>query len=156
MDKKYCSECGKENKLEAAFCESCGTAFKEISENSNNISNENLNGTSTNHEDNVTVIKKCNEIGTLSLIFYFGGPLILVSGSFARNEILSRIFSVFGLLVCLGGIVLMIYGRIKYPKNKFIRDVMLIIIVLTILNIIYFVIVSIMLYSICKTCTNIY
>ena len=162
MDKKYCEQCGAENKIDSNFCESCGKELKQFNnvENNNNptiqATNNNVptnnvvNNTNNNSDD-----KKGNELGYISLILYFAGGLLTrvfysLSTTMGNSNVLIGLFG----LMPLAGIVLMIYGRIKYPKNKVLKTAMIIMIIMIVLAIIYFIIIAMLMVILCGSCLD--
>lgn len=113
-DSIVCPNCGESNYSDSVFCASCG---KQIANNIQVNSNVNKQNNSVNNSQG-------DLLGVLSLILYFSGPAI----SFLLVENASKISSFSGLLT-LAGIVVMIFGRVKYPNNRILKICMWIIIV---------------------------
>ncbi len=149
---RICNNCGYENKEEANFCESCGTKF----EDSNIVEAKPIENKKDEKEPNNIDNKKGDELGWISLFLFFGGGIIARFFGYvftvASDNV--RVFSALSGLMVLFGIVLMIYGRIRYPKNKTLKSAMIAMIVAIILAIIYFIIMAILMFILCNTIRN--
>ena len=120
---KFCTQCGAMNRSNSQFCTNCGCRFVQ---NNNNIQEK-------NNESDAT------KLGIISLILYFGAPAIITTllGMFSLGAA-AKLSVLYGLCP-LAGIIVMIIGRVKYPKNKFLKIVMWVIIGPIILGLILFV-----------------
>lgn len=108
----YCEKCGAKLESGATFCVSCGnkiisTPVKQV----------------TSDDD-----KKANRLGIISLILHFGATPVIGYISkvamFASAD-LSEFIAAVGVLACyITSLVLMIIGRVKYPKNTLCKVVM--------------------------------
>ena len=120
-----CSKCGTNNDINNVYCTKCG----------NELNNNNIYPTS---EENDTIIidnyQKENEdytdkniaiiLGIISLVLYFLSPIIInkISSNLQEQSIIN-ISSISG--ICrMTGVIIMIFGRIKYPNSKFLKGVM--------------------------------
>lgn len=130
-----CPNCGRNNKQNNKFCEYCGNALNQ------------LNNAKTVQEPEETEedAKKAKELGLISLALYFLGTTICGLFRSMLPDSLSPIITSMAGLCPTAGIITMVYGRIKYPKNKFLKIVMWIIIATIIVGII----VSIVLFIAC-------
>lgn len=98
-----------------------------------------------NNEENS---KKGNIFAIISLLLTYG--MSAISALFLQNtpHFIDSIVSLFP----LSGLVLMIIGRVNFPKNKFLKVLMWIYIINLITLIIYAIIASILLVSSCIAC----
>lgn len=111
--------------------------------------------------------KKANKLCILSLLCVFLPILLSVSLSPILNvlfetsdaetsntlwDITWNILGIVGLLLLIAGIGLMIYVRVKYPKNTFGKVIMWLYIVLAIFSIIALIITMVICYSAMATC----
>ena len=144
-DKKFCGQCGTENNKDSKFCEACGNNLEQDT----NIENKVVPETNKATED----VKKGDFLGYMSIAFFFFGGLItrLFGFIFTISNNNKYLSSLSGILV-LSSIVLMIYGRIKYPKNKVLKIAMILMIVAIILAIVYFVFIAMLAFFFCGSC----
>ena len=118
MENKFCSNCGKSIESGTKFCASCGTKVGEVKEVKTEVVN-----TPNRNDGNIFSI--------LGLAFFFGGAvLIYIILAFMPElyENIAEILSCLAALFPLAGIILMIIGRVKYPKNVFLHITMWVII----------------------------
>ena len=107
----YCTNCGAKNENNK-FCGKCG---KQLIQSSNEL-------VQTNNNSFVPII-----LGIISLLLYFlGGVAFLIFASYMNNS-LDRAIGL-ATMFPTTGIITMIIGRAKYPKSKFLKVVMWIII----------------------------
>ena len=135
MNNIFCPNCGKENNSESNFCFNCGTSLKN-----NQI-----------EEKNKADEKTGNILGIISLVLYFSGAGITTAFASIFQNDLSDITSSLGGIAPLAGIVTMIVGRVKYPKNRLLKIAMWIIIGFTIASIILVILFMLWCYI---TCSN--
>ena len=134
-EEKKCLNCGTVNTGNSVFCVNCGT---RLDSNTPSVSDR-VENTNLDNSD-----KAANKLGIISLILYLVGSGALTSLTFVLSDDYSNyLSSLFGFCP-LVGIVLMIYGRIKYPNNRLLKIVMWVIIVIIILEIILFILFLIM------------
>ena len=133
MSKKKCTQCGFENKDESPFCNNCGYNLL-------------LDGDITDDEND----NKGDKLGIYSLLLFFGGWIIscFIAYVFDLKSIFN--FIPFVVLSSLAGIVLSIYGKIKYPKNNAIKKSLIFIIGILILLFLYAFVISSMVVSGCE------
>lgn len=132
---KICPNCGKENGVDSNFCLGCGTPLKQ------NIPQNNQQQVQVANEEQEAIDKKeGDKFGIISLILFFAGSTIVGAISLLLPKTIGDIIASFGGLCPLAGIVTMIVGRIKYPKNTILKVSMWLIILLVAVVIIAFVI----------------
>ena len=137
MNNKFCPNCGVENKNDKSVCEKCGMNLKKkTTEVSNNIPKKST--------------KETKAIAFASFFLYFGGGFVLPY--FFQSIKGTNLYNYLFPLMVMTGIILIIYGRIRYPKDKDIKFVFLFVIISTIAVILYFIIMSILLYAMCWYC----
>ena len=160
---KYCNNCGQKLDADTKFCTECGLPVAD------QISTQTYSYTQpepTKAKDVETPEEKKagNTLGIISLCLYFGSPLIsfLVNmftgfsygltktGSTAYSYVSTIIGAITG-LSGLAAYVLMIVGRVKYPKNTLCKVVMWIYIGFLILGILSFIILVAVCYVTCST-----
>lgn len=162
---KYCSKCGKQLDDNDKFCTECGEQL---------VKNEIPVAYSQTQQVNSTTIypngeteeerKEGNKLGIISLCLYFGAPVVsfilsLIVGFIAgvtktTTYSISPLTTLIGSLSGIAGLaayVVMIVGRIKYPKNTLCKVVMWIYIVLLILCILAFILLIAFCYITCIT-----
>lgn len=154
--KRFCPKCGKANEMNFNFCDGCGTPLVQTNVNNNQPSVSN-NQQSINSQqvidDEQKQIDEHNAIilGIVSLVLYYvGGAIVLVISSLLP-ESARTFFSSFSGLCPLAGVITMIVGRIKYPKNTFLKVVMWIIIISIMFGIIAIILLFLMCYLTCST-----
>lgn len=150
----YCGNCGKEILENAKFCQYCGTVQDEktnqvaisTTQQINNYKNiDKVEQQVDNHLANI--------LCTISLILYFGGPIVSTLLSMIRyvthynvspiyDGIISLLMSLSGLSI-LAAYVLMIIARVKCPTSKYAKIVMWIYIILLALEVIAIIILAI-------------
>ena len=157
MENKVCTNCGTENNSEATICKSCGRVLYKNLKQEEMVEETNLENNNLEIKENDA--KTGNIIGIISLVLFFGIGIIfpIVDESL---EIVSynsnHIFFYIPLISLILGIILMVYGRIKFPDNKIIKFAFGIITASIILGIILFIIIIHMCAkSISDTCSNI-
>ena len=158
-DKKFCSNCGTENNSESTICKSCGRVLYQNKKEEENVitTDETVDNKVVNSEINDDK-KAGNTIGIICLVLIFGlGVLfpIFISrlnlGSFESNPI----FVYIPLISIVAGIILMIYGVIKYASNKFLKTIITIICACIVIGIVFFIIlIHMCAKSISDTCSN--
>ena len=152
---KICPKCGTNN-INSHFCVKCGQDLtfqtNEVISN-NNIQNNINNNIKTNITDNQPTNNNSegNILGIISLVLYFAGTTIFTYISKILPNSIGNTFSFLTGLCPLAGIVTMIIGRIKYPNNKFLKVVMIIIIGSIIFCVIAFILFVIWCYVTCST-----
>ena len=142
-----CNKCGADNDINIIYCTKCGNELKkdisitnEIREintpkvqNNISIPSENQNIPSQNNSVDTSVNndidKKAKKLGIISLILFFLSPILLNKLASNLTEQSKNIVSSISIIFQLVGIIIMIFGRIKYPNSKFLKVVMWIIIV---------------------------
>ena len=144
---RICPYCGANNSGDSNVCELCNKPLAQnapinvpIIENKYNI----------DIQDNKNEQEAGDKLGTISLLLYFAGSVVMnfILGflpSSIRNSL-----SVLSGLCPLSGIIIMIIGRIKYPTNKYLKTVMWIIIGTIILGLVLFIILAIMCANACS------
>ena len=154
MNKKKCVNCGAENNAQSNFCIQCGTKLVQdnnvVSEQKveNNVQNINVvvNNQAVDNDE-----KEAKRLGIISLVLFFAGQFIFGTlGSLLSGYLGESVMALGG--VCpLSGIVVMIVGRVKYPKNRFLKIVMWIIIGSIIILIIFWILFIIWCYVTCSS-----
>lgn len=91
--------------------------------------------------------KKGDKIALISLILFFI-PSLFVNTAATKYVFLLQYIDP---LVHIAGIIIMIYGRIKYPKNQLLKAVMWIMIITIIILIVIFVYLAITCNEICSS-----
>jgi ribosomal protein L40E len=119
MENKVCTKCGTENNSEALICKSCGSVLynnkdKNIESDNNVIINKSNNDNNVN--DNKENKKQGTIIGLISLFLFFGGGILFPIYSY--NYTLPSYFDYVSPISIVLALILLIYVRIKYPKNK--------------------------------------
>ena len=140
QNSKYCISCGSEIIPGSKFCGVCGAGFG---------TNVSVPAKTDVNDDNKN--PTANLLGILSLVLYFCGPVlvgflykILPYGYASSSSSVASLSS-------LAGIVIMIVGRIKYPKNTLLKVAMWIIIILILLGIVAFVLIFLWCWITCST-----
>ena len=116
MENKVCTNCGTENNSEATICKSCGRVLYKNLKQEEMVEETNLENNNLEIKENDA--KTGNIIGIISLVLFFGIGIIfpIVDESL---EIVSynsnHIFFYIPLISLILGIILMVYGRIKFP-----------------------------------------
>ncbi len=145
----FCSNCGNKLNKESTFCPNCGTKVERKDEEKKTINNEsseavsapvtNTNNSSSQSSPELT--KKVNNLCIISLICYFGVPLILsafYTASESTNSVIlgaiTSFLSLFSFGSYIAAIVLMIVARVKDPKNTFAKVLMIVYIVLFVIE----------------------
>jgi hypothetical protein len=153
-----CNKCGKELKENDKFCPECGQVVNEIKEEvKEEIKKEEVKPQEPVIEEKriVSGMKNDTFFCVLSLIFYIGGPalskLFLMFKSYSSIfETIANITRLFPLI----GFGLVIYAKVKYPKSKFAKTLLIIYIILFAIAIVYIIIVVVACYLILKDCSN--
>ena len=108
----YCEKCGAKLESGAIFCVSCGNKIVSTPVKS------------VNNQDD----QNANKLGIISLILHFGAvPIIGFLSNFyiLESSDLQEFIMGIGILACyIASYVLMIVGRVKYPKNLLCKVVM--------------------------------
>lgn len=154
MNNIKCPSCGAENNSQSNFCIQCGTKLVQdnnvVSEQKVENSKQNINVVVNNQAvDNDE--KEAKRLGIISLVLYFAGQLISVLLGSLLSGYLGESVMGLGGFCPLAGIVVMIVGRVKYPKNRFLKVVMWIIIASMIISIIFMILFVLWCYI---TCSN--
>lgn len=160
---KYCKSCGAKLDDSVKFCTECGNQLIVV-DNNTIINNNTIQTQPVNQVETPEEHKAGNTLGIISLCLYFGGPLITFLISFAvgfgsgiSGTSSSAYTSITTLLSSLSGIsglaayVLMIIGRVKYPKNTLCKVVMWIYIGFLILGILSVILLFAFCYITCST-----
>lgn len=136
-NKVVCKNCNRENPANTNFCMGCGSALNtdENKKSEINIKSENNNANKNNpvNENKISIEnsedkKVGDRLGIISLLLYFASGIVeLLSFGIFPNDFGIFLSSVVGMCP-LAGIVVMIVGRVKYPKNKLLKITMWIII----------------------------
>ena len=140
---KYCSNCGQPTVEDAKFCASCGTALNEVNDQILEIQKEEK--------------RKGNNLAWTSLGLFlvnwlFSGATFLTVGSSTNkfSMMFAQILSYIPGLCFLASIIIMIVGRVKYPKNTFLKVLMWIYIAVIIAFVAMYIVTMIM----CISCIN--
>ncbi len=112
----YCKNCGNICKDTDVYCDQCGQRLQEKKIMINNPANHQLNPPTNNissNDDN----NKANLLGTISLVC-LALPFILDKILMPFSvELKENIISSISGLSLLAGVTLMIFVRVKYPRN---------------------------------------
>ncbi len=155
----YCTNCGEKMEDGSKFCTNCGAQIESKNETTQAVKEKNVKEETIQkvEEKNINVEdenKKANRLCILSVILFFGAPIIdLILYSLQMAGLDSFFTSTVIELLSLGepaSIILMIYVRVKYPKNKFGKIIMWIYIILIALGIIIGVVFIIILLYECR------
>lgn len=130
-----CSNCGASNYSDSVFCSNCGKQLVNNSVQSNN---------NVNNQTNSINSSEGNILGILSLALFFMGSSLSVF----FTERFSKLSSITGIFPMVG-IVIMIYGRIKYPSNRLLKIAMWIIIICIALYLLLIILLFIWCYITC-------
>ena len=156
---RICQRCGAPLDDNVNFCTSCGCNLSEFVPNQ--VYQQPVQQLNPNNVETPEEKKAGNTLGIISLCLYFGSPvlsgIIAYLSSLANTSSYSSTNAFTSLISGLSGIasltawVLMIIGRVKYPKNKLCKVVMWIYIGLLIAGIVS----VILLFAFCYiTCMN--
>lgn len=128
---KKCPNCGTRNNIISLYCSTCGKQLdkKNIINNTQNIINTNKN---------IINDKKGNILAIISFIICYIGISYVPFISTELTENNSIIIFICPLL----GIVLMIFGRIKYPNNIYLKILMWLIIAGIIFHLMIYIFVT--------------
>lgn len=119
-----CPNCGGENIPGSHYCVKCGNPL--------------VPGAVNDEEEN-SEEKIGNILGIISLVLYFGGPILGTIISSLLSESLRVYFSSVEGMSNLAALIIMIVGRVKYPSNKLLKTVMWIMIYMYAIGIILFI-----------------
>lgn len=136
MKDRFCSKCGKENTNNNSFCSKCGNKLDNSEIEDIKVDNSNDN---TNIND-----KKGNTYALLSLLLFYVTNIISIIIKFILPENVYNIVSAILSIGPLAGIVVLIIGRVNFPNNKFLKVVMWLFIVTSIIVVVYYIIAMIM------------
>lgn len=128
-----CTKCGNECNINDTFCQNCGNQLKENSENNSVQSSDS---------------SKASIFAGLALLFFFGGSSISSLISILTFNMLGDSIYYLGILFPVIGIVLMVIGRIKYPKNSFLKATMFSILIVSAMILIAIITFFVFLYGI--------
>ena len=116
MDNKACSNCGTENSSESLICTVCGRVLhdnKKIVEEPVQVKKSDIPKVSIIDDEPKEVSKKDKILGTviglIAILIFFGGGFLLPR------------YIEFGYITPISfvlGIIVGVYGRIKYPRSK--------------------------------------
>lgn len=157
MNNKICPNCGNQNN-NLNFCTNCGCKLGDV------IVEQDVLEKQAAIQQPVTPVadpeqdKKDLEIGNklaiISLVLAYGaGMLELIVALIVPKEV-SGLFTSLLSLCPLAGLVTMVVGRVKYPKNTFLKVVMWIFIINIILAIIAGIVITIIFIVACASCAN--
>ena len=135
---KICPNCQTHNDNNSKFCVNCGQQLV-------------LNNDIVNNQSNSINNSEGNMWGIISLLLYFAGTTIVSLITFILPDEVKDSFSSLIGMSPLAGIVIMIIGRVKYPKNKLLKIAMWLIIGSIFLSLVAFVLFVIWCYV---TCAN--
>jgi len=143
MNNEICPKC--ETKIEegSIYCYNCGTKLIE-----NNIQNSTI---SINNNQNINNEKEGDILGIISILLYFAGSTILSFIISILPESTHNYLSGLVGLCPLASIVVMIVGRIKYPKNKLLKIAMWTILISILLGIIILIVMIVLLFLACSS-----
>lgn len=147
-EQKKCHNCNNVVDENVEFCTLCGTKIQknyEIVNNQNNTPQEIKNDKESPEEK-----KAGDKIAIISLVLYFVASKVIFPIIEIWLQHITPIIAYLDLLFPVAGIIAMIYGRIKYPKNKSLKIVMWVIIIYTIAMIIMFIYLVIACNAICE------
>lgn len=170
VNTNFCMGCGSplnsdENKKSEVNIKSENDTINENnSDNENNIVNESntINKTNTINEsnhvnENKTIVENYEDkkvgdrLGIISLLLYFASGIVeLLSFGIFPNEFGMFLSSIVGMCP-LAGIVVMIVGRVKYPKNKLLKITMWVIIGTLIASVVLLIIFLAFCFITCKS-----
>ena len=146
MNNKICPKCGAKIEEGIMYCYNCGSPLTQNTQQ-NTIQNNSMNINVQNQDND----KEGDILGLISLILYFAGSgLVSALISIFPSDTRYYFSSLVGLCP-LASIVVMIVGRIKYPKNKLLKIAMWTIIICTIVGIIAFIVIMVLLYLACSS-----
>ena len=163
---KYCNKCGKQLEADVKFCTECGEpVINAVQEpvaytQAQTAPTGNVLPSGETPEER----KAGNTLGIISLCLYFGGPLVTFLLSFivgftegvsrTSSTVTSSLTTLIGSISGIAGLaayVLMIVGRVKYPKNTLCKVVMWIYIGFLILGVLSFILFFVFCYITCAT-----
>ena len=157
MENKVCTKCGTENNSDATICKSCGRVLYKNLKQEEMVEETNLDNNNLEIKEND--VKTGNIIGIISLVLFFVfGIIFPIVNDYLKIVSLNsnHIFVYIPLISLILGIILMVYGMIKFPNNKLIKITFGIITASIILGIILFIIIIRMCAkSVSDTCSNI-
>lgn len=154
-----CKNCGIEITEDCKFCTNCGTPIGETTtqENNSTPSTQKVEPTQTIVNNNVNTLeddKKANKLCIISLVLKYV-PSILIGGVYSAVDSSNSIANALTLLLGLGplaALILMIYVRVKYPKNTFGKVLMWLYIIEIVFSLIAIVIIMITCAGILNSC----
>lgn len=154
-----CKNCGIEITEDCKFCTNCGTPVEEVQNTTpstqtvedNRIEIQNAVNINTSVEDD----KKANKLCIISLVLKYV-PSIIIGGVYGASvDSSNSIANALTLLLGLGplaALILMIYVRVKYPKNTFGKVLMWLYIIEIVFSLIALVIIMITCAGILNSC----
>lgn len=142
---KFCSNCGAELIPGTKFCGVCGMSLNPNNVVSDRVVNNNHNKVSNEDGSTPTVL------GIVALVLYFIGAPLISSLFYGLSGNLKSSLSSLSSIAPLAGLVTMIYGRVKYPNNKFLKFVMWVILISILLGIVLFVLFFIWCWATCAS-----
>ena len=143
---KYCRKCGTKIEEGSIYCYNCGSSLTQNTQQ-NTIQNNSINVNVQNQDND----KEGDILGIISLILYFAGSGLVSALIYNLPPDTRNYFSSLAGLCPLASIVVMIVGRIKYPKNKLLKIAMWTIIICTLVGIIAFIVIIVILYLTCSS-----
>jgi uncharacterized membrane protein YvbJ len=141
----FCSKCGNKLQPGQAFCTNCGNKI--------GVNNQVVNNTPSNNQQTISPEddKMANLLATLALILFFSPGIPTILNSVKVFYQLSKALETITSMGLLASIVLIIIARVKYPKNKFSKIVMWIMIGMTALGLVLIMIIMLACVTMCAS-----
>ena len=116
MNNRFCPTCGNKIVDNKRFCDKCGEKVEiekdKVVESEKTIVMNNSQQTISNNDDKGTML------GLISLLLFYVAPLFLTIIFSAFPKSVAIFSDIVGFCCVMAGVVIMIVGVVKYPKNK--------------------------------------
>ena len=157
MNNKICPNCGNQNN-NLNFCTNCGCKLGDVIVEQEVVEKKAAIQQPvtpvTDPEQEKKDLEMGNKLAILSLVLAYGAGMLEFIITLILPRDISGLFTSLLSLCPLAGLVTMVVGRVKYPKNTFLKVVMWIFIVNIILIVIAAIVMTIIFIVACASCAN--